>query len=55
MSFLKRVEGFVSKKLGAGAAGTAAAVALESEAAMWISIAYIIAQAAVDCVGAWRD
>ena len=43
-----KLKGFAFKKLAATTTGTAVAVATGSQEAMWITIAYIVAQAAVD-------
>ena len=54
MSLLKKVEGFASKKLAGGVAGAAVAITTGSQEAVYITIAYIVTQAVVDCVKAWR-
>lgn len=52
---LDKIEGFVSKKLAAGAAGIVCAEATGSVEVLWVAIAYIVSQAAVDCVKSWRN
>jgi len=51
---LNKLKGFASKKLAATGSGTAIAVATGSQEAMWITIAYIVAQAVVDVAKAWK-
>ena len=55
MKLLDQAKTFVSKKLAVTGAGAAVAVSTGSSEAMWITIAYIVAQAAVDVAKAIMD
>ena len=54
MSLLKKVEGFISKKISVGVAGVGAAVVLENDASIYLAITYIVVQGIVDGIGAWN-
>ena len=55
MKLLDQAKTFVSKKLAVTGAGAAVAVSTGSSEAMWITIAYIVAQAAVDAMKVIKD
>ena len=55
MKLFDQAKSFLSKKLAVTGAGAAVAVSTGSSEAMWITIAYIVAQAAVDVMKVIKD
>tara|TARA_R110000824_G_scaffold254970_2_gene443950 strand:- start:249 stop:422 length:174 start_codon:yes stop_codon:yes gene_type:complete len=55
MKLFDQAKSFFSKKLAATGAGAAVVVSTGSSEAMWITIAYIVAQAAVDIAKVLKD
>jgi len=55
MKLFDQAKSFLSKKLAATGAGAAVVVSTGSSEAMWITIAYIVAQAAVDIAKVLKD
>ena len=55
MKLFDQAKSFLSKKLAVTGAGAAVAVSTGSSEAMWITIAYIVAQGAVDVTKAIMD
>ena len=55
MKLFDQAKSFLSKKLAVTGAGAAVAVSTGSSEAMWITIAYIVAQAAVDVAKVMKD
>lgn len=55
INFKDQLKSFVSKKIGIGAAGVAVGASLENDLAIYAAMVYIVCQAAVDCVKAWKE